>query len=144
MILLGACAGVAYVTGYTIVGLEVDDDTRGRTFAFLQSAIRVILFAVIAIAPFLAAGLSALVRAVTGASGCKIANVSYDTVGYNLVLLLRGRRGRGARRCLLPADGRPAAACRCATTCPRRSAASRSRRCPAHRTAHRARPPRAC
>ena len=49
VIVLGACAGVAYVTGYTVVGLEVDDDTRGRTFAFLQSAIRVILFAVIAI-----------------------------------------------------------------------------------------------
>ena len=44
VVLLGACAGVAYVTGYTIVGLEVDDDTRGRTFAFLNSAIRVILF----------------------------------------------------------------------------------------------------
>jgi len=40
VIALGACAGIAYVTGYTIVGLEVDDDTRGRTFAFLQSAIR--------------------------------------------------------------------------------------------------------
>ena len=36
---------MAYVTGYTIVGREVDDDTRGRTFAFLNSAIRVILFA---------------------------------------------------------------------------------------------------
>src|SRR5215813_1344871 len=55
VILLGALAGIAYVTGYTIVGREVDDDTRGRTFAFLQSAIRVIMFAVIAVAPFLAA-----------------------------------------------------------------------------------------
>ena len=62
-IVIGACAGVAYVTGYTVIGLEVDDDTRGRTFAFLQSAIRVILFAVIAIAPTLAGGFTALVRA---------------------------------------------------------------------------------
>ena len=38
VVLLGASAGVAYVTGYTIIGSEVDDDTRGRTFAFLQSA----------------------------------------------------------------------------------------------------------
>ena len=37
VILLGAFAGIAYVTGYTIVGSEVGDDTRGRTFAFLQS-----------------------------------------------------------------------------------------------------------
>ena len=66
VVLLGACAGVAYVTGYTIVGSEVDDQTRGRTFAFLQSAMRVILFAVIAVAPFVAAGLTALVRGVSG------------------------------------------------------------------------------
>ena len=88
VLLLGACAGVAYVTGYTVVGLEVDDDTRGRTFAFLQSAIRVILFAVIAIAPSLAAGLSALVHVITGGSALRVANVSYGSVGYNLVLLL--------------------------------------------------------
>jgi dTMP kinase len=88
VLLLGACAGVAYVTGYTIVGLEVDDDTRGRTFAFLQSAIRVILFAVIAIAPSLAAGLSALVHTITGGSTLQVANISYGSVGYNLVLLL--------------------------------------------------------
>jgi dTMP kinase len=88
VLLLGACAGVAYVTGYTVVGLEVDDDTRGRTFAFLQSAIRVILFAVIAVAPSLAAGLSALVHAITGGDTLRVANVSYGSVGYNLVLLL--------------------------------------------------------
>jgi dTMP kinase len=88
VLVLGACAGVAYVTGYTVVGLEVDDDTRGRTFAFLQSAIRVILFAVIAIAPSLAAGLSGLVHVITGGDKLTVANVSYGSVGYNLVLLL--------------------------------------------------------
>ena len=88
VLLLGACAGVAYVTGYTVVGLEVDDDTRGRTFAFLQSAIRVILFAVIAIAPSLAAGLSGLVRVITGGETLRVAHISYGSVGYNLVLLL--------------------------------------------------------
>ena len=87
VIVLGACAGVAYVTGYTVIGLEVDDDTRGRTFAFLQSAIRVILFAVIAIAPTLAGGFNALVRAM-GASTVRIADIDYLNIGYNLVLLL--------------------------------------------------------
>ena len=81
-IVLGGCAGVAYVTGYTVIGLEVDDATRGRTFAFLQSAIRVILFAVIAIAPTLAGGFNALVHTV------RIGAVAYLNVGYNLVLLL--------------------------------------------------------
>lgn len=88
VVLLGACAGVAYVTGYTIVGREVDDDTRGRTFAFLYSAIRVVLFAVIAVAPFVAAGLTALVRGASGSGNLHIAHVSYQGIGYNLVLLL--------------------------------------------------------
>jgi dTMP kinase len=82
-VVLGACAGVAYVTGYTVVGLEVDDATRGRTFAFLQSAIRVILFAVIAIAPTLAGAFNALVS-----STVRIGGVAYLNIGYNLVLLL--------------------------------------------------------
>jgi dTMP kinase len=34
VVLLGALSGIAYATGFTIVGLEVDDGTRGRVFAF--------------------------------------------------------------------------------------------------------------
>jgi dTMP kinase len=86
-VVLGACAGVAYVTGYTVVGLEVDDDTRGRTFAFLQSAIRVILLAVIAITPTLAGGFNSLVHAMGGGE-LRIGGAVYRNVGYNLVLLL--------------------------------------------------------
>ncbi len=88
VVLLGACAGVAYVTGYTIVGREVDDDTRGRTFAFLYSAIRVVLFAVIAVAPFAAAGFTALVRGASGTGNLHVGHVSYQGIGYNLVMLL--------------------------------------------------------
>jgi dTMP kinase len=88
VILLGAFAGIAYVTGYTIVGTEVDDETRGRTFAFLQSGIRVILFAVIAVAPFIAAGFTALVHGITGGNTLRVAHIDYDAVGYNFVLLL--------------------------------------------------------
>jgi dTMP kinase len=83
-IVIGACAGAAYVTGYTTIGLEVDDETRGRTFAFLQSAIRVILFAVIAIAPTLAGAVNSL----AGGSSLHIAGFDYRKVGYNVVLLL--------------------------------------------------------
>ncbi len=88
VVVLGACAGVAYVTGYTIVGSEVDDQTRGRTFAFLQSGIRVILFAVIAVAPFIAAGFTAAVRGMSGSSSVRIGNISYGGIGDNVVLLL--------------------------------------------------------
>ena len=88
VVLLGACAGVAYVTGYTIVGLEVDDDTRGRTFAFLYSAIRVILLTVIAVAPFVAAAFTALVRGASGTGSLHLGHVSYEGIGYNLVMLV--------------------------------------------------------
>jgi dTMP kinase len=88
VILLGGCAGVAYVTGYTIVGSEVDDKTRGRTFAFLQSAMRVIMFSVIAVAPFVAAGFTAVVRGLTGSATVRIGHIVYGAVGDNFVLLL--------------------------------------------------------
>jgi dTMP kinase len=88
VVLLGAFAGIAYVTGYTIVGREVDDDTRGRTFAFLQSGIRVILFAVIAVAPFIAAGFTAVWHSITGSDSLRIGTVGYNVIGYNFVLLL--------------------------------------------------------
>ena len=88
VLVLGACSGVAYVTGYTIVGSEVGDDTRGRTFAFLYSAMRVILFTVIAVAPFVAAGFTALVRGMSGSTTVHIGNISYGGIGDNIVLLL--------------------------------------------------------
>jgi dTMP kinase len=88
VVVLGACAGVAYVTGYTIVGSEVDDQTRGRVFAFLQSAMRVILFSVIAVAPFIAAAFTAAVRGMSGSGTVRIGNIFYGGVGDNIVLLL--------------------------------------------------------
>ena len=45
---LGACGGVAWVTGYTLLGLEVDDVVRGRTFGFLTSMARIVLVLVLA------------------------------------------------------------------------------------------------
>jgi dTMP kinase len=53
--ILGAFSGIAWVTGFTMLGMEVHDDVRGRTFAFVQSVIRITLVAVLAIAPIIAA-----------------------------------------------------------------------------------------
>lgn len=53
-LVLGAFAGVAWVTGYTLVGLEVEDAMRGRTFAFIQSLVKVDLLLVLAVVPFVA------------------------------------------------------------------------------------------
>jgi len=54
-IILGAFSGITWVTGFTMLGMEVKDDVRGRTFAFVQSLIRVVLVGVLAVAPLIAA-----------------------------------------------------------------------------------------
>jgi dTMP kinase len=51
---LGFFAGVAWITGNTMLGLEVPDELRGRTFAFVGSMIRLALALVLAVAPLLA------------------------------------------------------------------------------------------
>lgn len=57
VVLVGVGGGIAWVSGYTLLGLEVDDDVRGRTFAFVQSAARVVLVLVLAAGPALAAAI---------------------------------------------------------------------------------------
>jgi dTMP kinase len=54
-LLIGMWAGIAWVTGYTLLGLEVADELRGRTFAFVQTLVRATLVLVLAVAPLLAA-----------------------------------------------------------------------------------------
>jgi dTMP kinase len=88
--LMGVVSGIAYPTGFTIVGLEVDDDTRGRVFAFFQSTIQAILLAVIAVAGFVATGFSAAIGALTGVKNgaVNIGHITYGAPGDNLLLLL--------------------------------------------------------
>ncbi|MGI8578417.1 MAG: dTMP kinase [Nocardioidaceae bacterium] len=53
-IALGFFAGTAWITGYTLLGLEVEDSLRGRTFAFVQTLIRLSLALVLAAGPLIA------------------------------------------------------------------------------------------
>ncbi|MFI6509664.1 dTMP kinase [Streptosporangium sp. NPDC050855] len=82
-VLLGACAGIAWIIGYTMIGLEVDDNLRGRTFSFLQSLARVTLLLVVAVAPTLA-GLFGKREILVGSDPV------YTFDGSNLVLLVGG------------------------------------------------------
>jgi len=88
VVVLGILAGMAYVTAYTVVGREVDDDTRGRTFAFLQSALRVVMFGVIALSGLLAGGITSLIGRLSGSPDVHVGTVTYNAVGNNVVLLL--------------------------------------------------------
>jgi dTMP kinase len=51
-LLMGACSGMAWVTGYTLLGLEVEDSKRGRTWASLQSMMQIDLLVWVAAGPF--------------------------------------------------------------------------------------------
>ena len=81
VVVLGACAGIAWIIGYTLIGLEVDDGLRGRTFSFLQSLARVTLLLVVAVAPAFA-GLFGEHRLTIGAG------LAYRFDGPNLVMLI--------------------------------------------------------
>ncbi|MFG1946150.1 dTMP kinase [Nonomuraea sp. NPDC048826] len=81
-VMLGACAGIAWIIGYTLIGLEVEDQLRGRTFSFLQSTARVTLLLVVSVANPLAA--------LFGQRGVGLGALSYEFNGTNLVLLLGG------------------------------------------------------
>jgi dTMP kinase len=66
----------------------VDDDTRGRVFAFFQSSIQVILLTVIAFVPLLSVGLTRVIASLNGTGNVKIGNITYASAGQNAVILL--------------------------------------------------------
>ncbi|HET6908240.1 MAG TPA: dTMP kinase [Mycobacteriales bacterium] len=52
--MLGFFAGVVWVVALTLVGSEVADEIRGRTFAFIYNLMRIVLLVMVAAAPFIA------------------------------------------------------------------------------------------
>jgi len=80
--ILGAFSGIAWVTGFTMLGMEVHDDVRGRTFAFVQSLIRITLVAVLAIAPIIAATI--------GVHSYEFENIKLNYNGAQITMLLAG------------------------------------------------------
>ncbi|WP_285731722.1 dTMP kinase [Nocardiopsis sp. ATB16-24] len=79
---LGVGAGIAWVIGLTMLGHEVEDEYRGRTFAFLHGAARIVLVGATALAP-LAAGL-------VGSHSVPIGALTYDLRGSGVVLMVSG------------------------------------------------------
>lgn len=53
VLLVGWCAGAAFLTGLTIIGAEVRDEIRGRTVAFVQALVRVDLLVSLAVVPLI-------------------------------------------------------------------------------------------
>ena len=82
VIALGAFSGISWVTGFTMLGMEVQDDLRGRTFAFVQSLIRVVLVAVLAVAP--------LIAAAVGQHTFKFQNTQISYNGASVTIFIAG------------------------------------------------------
>ncbi len=57
VLVIGLFSGVSWVSGFTMLGMEVSDEVRGRTFAFVQALVRISLVAVLAISPLIAAAI---------------------------------------------------------------------------------------
>ncbi len=53
-VVMGLFAGIAWITGFTMIGHEVSDRLRGRVFAFVMSSVRITLLGTIAVGPILA------------------------------------------------------------------------------------------
>ena len=82
VVILGAFSGITWVTGFTMLGMEVQDDVRGRTFAFVQSLIRVVLVGVLAVAPLIAASV--------GQHTFKFQNTQISYNGAAVTILIAG------------------------------------------------------
>lgn len=64
--LVGGCAGIAFLTGLTIIGVQVADEIRGRIIAFVQSIVRLTLLGSLALVPLLVGLVSARTVEVLG------------------------------------------------------------------------------
>ena len=64
--LVGCFAGIAFLTGLTIIGAQVADEVRGRIVAFVQSIVRLTLLGSMALVPLLVGLVSARTVVIAG------------------------------------------------------------------------------
>ena len=87
---VGVCGGVAWVTGYTLLGLEVGDEVRGRTFAFLNSASRVVLVLVLGAGPAAAALIGTHTVSLPGGASLQYRGAAWVFALAGLIAMLTG------------------------------------------------------
>ncbi|WP_246080908.1 dTMP kinase [Modestobacter altitudinis] len=82
VVVAGFFAGIAYLAGFTLLGTEVDDALRGRTFALVQSLVRASLIVSLAVVPF---GVGLL-----GRTSVDLGSVTLAVTGERVMLLVAG------------------------------------------------------
>lgn len=86
-VVLGGFTGLAWVSGLTLLGREVHDSLRGRTFAFMQALVRVVLAGVLALAPLLAGSI--------GVRQVRLGDAALTFSGAALTMLIGGLLATG-------------------------------------------------
>jgi dTMP kinase len=81
-VVMGFFAGVAWITGFTLIGQEVSDRLRGRVFAFVMSSVRLALLGTIAVGPVLAGAI--------GDQTINIGDFDWSVSGAGIVLACGG------------------------------------------------------
>jgi dTMP kinase len=79
---VGFAAGMAFLSGTTLLGLEVGDEVRGRVFAFVQTATRVVLMLTIS--------LSGVLVGLGGSREIDVAGLGVSVSSTRLLLLAAG------------------------------------------------------
>jgi dTMP kinase len=99
--LLGAGAGCAYITGFTVLQESVSDDMRGRTFSTLYTVVRLCLLLSLTLGPFVSSALGSISKAITDGS-VRVGTAHLSLPGPRLALWFGGLvtilSGAGARR----------------------------------------------
>jgi dTMP kinase len=80
--LVGGFAGIAFLTGLTIIGAQVADEVRGRIVAFVQSIVRLTLLGSMALVP--------LIVGLVSARNVEIFGYPYRIDGTRVVMLAGG------------------------------------------------------
>jgi dTMP kinase len=79
---VGAGAGMAFLSGTTLLGGEVEDEVRGRVFAFVQTSVRVVLM--------LAIALSGVLVGAGGSPDLRIGDTTIPISSTRVLLFLAG------------------------------------------------------
>lgn len=87
---VGAFAGSAYVTGFTVLQEEVDDEVRGRTFAALYAIIRVCMIFALTTAPLFAVFFQWIITHIFGSTNINIGEYTYTFTGVRMTILMGG------------------------------------------------------
>ncbi|TMK60282.1 MAG: MFS transporter [Actinobacteria bacterium] len=88
--LVGACAGTAYVTGFTVLQETVHDEVRGRTFATMYTVVRLCLLISLVISPLWADFWDWVTGAVLEHRTATFSGVHYSFPGVRVALWCGG------------------------------------------------------